>query len=185
MNPRAHSTGALARLVGGAALLAVAITGVTVSSTSAADGGARVKKIVMRDECEPVSFNAAVGAGTCVGDGKVTFQELLASLPAGGSKKWVFKPAKTTEKSGTVLHVVNRGGETHSFTEVSAFGTGIVPPLNAALPPDTEPAVPVPGDPLFIPAGGTGDTPALSPGVHMFQCLIHPWMRSVVTIKSK
>ncbi|MFM2077990.1 MAG: hypothetical protein RJA49_1880 [Actinomycetota bacterium] len=185
MNTRHHSSRALARLIGGAVLLAVAVTGVTVTSTSAEDGGARVKKVVIRDQCDAASFNAAIGPGTCVGDGKVTFDAFVAALSTGGHRKWAFKPSMTTEKAGTMLHVVNRGGETHSFTEVSAFGAGIVPFLNAALPPGTPPAVPVPGDPLFIPAGGTADTPALSPGVHMFECLIHPWMRSVVTVKSK
>jgi hypothetical protein len=71
------------------------------------------------------------------------------------------------------------GGETHTFTEVVNFGTGIVPLLNAALPAGTPPAQPI-GDPRFVPAGGSLDLGTLAPGTHRFECLIHPWMRVTV-----
>lgn len=59
------------------------------------------------------------------------------------------------------------------------FGAGFVPALNAALPPGTPPAEPI-GDLGFIAAGETLRLRGLSAGTHRFECLIHPWMRTVV-----
>jgi hypothetical protein len=77
------------------------------------------------------------------------------------------------------LRADNRGGEVHTFTEVVNFGGGIVDELNAALPPDTPPAVPI-GSLRFIPAGAQSELPVLAAGTHLFECLIHPWMRTTV-----
>ena len=55
---------------------------------------------------------------------------------------------------------------------------GIVPALNAALPPGTPAARPL-GSLNFIAAGETLEIGALAPGEHRFECLIHPWMRLV------
>jgi hypothetical protein len=53
-----------------------------------------------------------------------------------------------------------------------------VPALNAALPPGTPAARPL-GSLNFLAAGETLEIGALAPGVHRFECLIHPWMRLV------
>ena len=138
------------------------------------------------DECEPSSFNAAIGPGTCVGDGEVTFAEFLEELNPedGGHEDWFFEDADIEE--GETLVAINEGGETHTFTEVVSFGTGIVPDLDAALPPGTLPAVLAePLGPTFVPAGGTRTLTGLSVGAHKFQCLIHPWMRSVVEVEGE
>jgi hypothetical protein len=67
---------------------------------------------------------------------------------------------------------------------VTRFGGGIVDVLNQ-LSGNTTPAVPCPNqDPHFVPAGGTVGPLELAPGKHMFQCLIHPWMRTVVTVRN-
>ena len=81
-------------------------------------------------------------------------------------------------KSGEHLTLTNTGGEDHTFTEVANFGTGFVPPLNASLPVGTPPAAPV-GPLHLLGAGDTLDLGQLSPGTHLFECLIHPWMRTV------
>jgi hypothetical protein len=141
------------------------------------------RDILLQDRCHPVTFNAVQPPipGGCVGDGNVTFQELLASANPhdGGHRGWRFSREETDLKRGQRLVVTNVGGEVHSFTEVVSFGAGIVPPLNAALPPGTRDAKPVPGDQHFL-LQGQGLDLTLSPGRHLFQCLIHPWMRSVV-----
>jgi len=172
-------------LLGSLAIAAVAAVGATalVSGTSSAGpkGGAQVR---MLDECDPVSFAAAGVA--CVGHGDVTIQEVGASVAAtGGHPEWKFKDSKVSLKAGTSLLIQNRGGETHSFTEVSAFGTGIVPQLNNPAFQGADPAVPV--DPTtvgasFVDPGKSTTIVGLAPGTHMFQCLIHPWMRAVVTV---
>ena len=141
------------------------------------------RTVFVMDRCEPDSFDAAVEPGTCVRNGGVTFDKFVRRLnPAdGGHNAWRFGPPQFTLRPGQTIVATNTGGETHSFTEVVDFGAGIVPPLNAALPPGTPPAQPVPGDPRFLAAGESVQLGALSTGTHRFECLIHPWMRSVVT----
>jgi hypothetical protein len=156
-------------------LAAVAIP----SAASARD----MRDIRMEDRCDPVTFSAVFPPipGGCVGDGDVTFQELLDSANPhdGGHGAWRFSREETDLKPGQRLVVSNVGGEVHSFTKVLRFGAGVVPPLNEALPPGTPAAVPAPGDPLFLDQGAVVDF-TLAKGTHRFQCLIHPWMRSVV-----
>jgi plastocyanin len=93
--------------------------------------------------------------------------------------------------AGDSLTVENRGGETHTFSEVSQFGGGgIVPPLNAILfgtpnPPTFFLPKP-PGQPTnFIPAGGkiTIGPNTLTAGTHLFMCAIHPWMQDTVVVR--
>ena len=141
------------------------------------------RTVFVMDRCEPDSFDAAIGPDTCVRDGGVTFDKFVRTLnPAdGGHNAWRFGPPQFTLRPGQTIVATNTGGETHSFTEGTGFGTGIVPVLNAALPPGTPPALPVPGDPRFLGAGESAQLDALSGGTHLFECLIHPWMRTVVT----
>ena len=80
----------------------------------------------------------------------------------------------------------------HTFTEVTAFGPGCIDFINGALgltgtrPTDAECFGPggifatsgvAPGGPALIVSG-------LAPGTHLFECFVHPWMRSVVTVKA-
>jgi hypothetical protein len=141
------------------------------------------RTVFVMDRCEPDSFDAAVEPGTCVRNGGVTFDKFVRRLNPddGGHNAWRFGPPELTLRSGQTMVATNTGGETHSFTEVFQFGAGVVPELNAALPPGTPPAQPVPGDPMFLGAGESVQLGALSTGTHRFECLIHPWMRSVVT----
>jgi hypothetical protein len=77
----------------------------------------------------------------------------------------------------------NRGGEDHAFTEVAAFGGGCVAPPNAIVGLSPVPECSVPG--LFgtlVEEGDTLDVPAMAPAVHRFQCLIHPWMHTTMTV---
>jgi plastocyanin len=182
MRHHPRSTRALVRLSLTGALLAGTLTA-TTAITSADSGKVEVR---LRDDCEPASFNAALFPGACVGDGDTTFDELLATLtPAiGGHEKWRNKPSSLKVKVGTTLHIVNQGGEQHSFTEVEAFGGGVVEPLNEALPNHGLPLAKWIGDPHFVDAGKSTDVAGLSAGVHRFQCVIHPWMRTTVNVGS-
>lgn len=175
---------ALVRMSLTGALLAGILTAATTAASAVTSADSRSVEVRMRDECEPISFNAALGDGTCVGDGDVTFDELLATLTPsiGGHEKWRNKPTSLKVKVGTTLHIVNQGGEAHSFTEVVAFGGGIVPPLNEALPNHGLPLAEWIGDPHFVDAGSSTDVSGLSVGVHRFMCVIHPWMRTTVNV---
>jgi plastocyanin len=143
--------------------------------------GGDTRKVFVMDRCEPESFDAAVEPGTCVRDGGVTFDKFARRLNPqdGGHNAWRFGPDHLALRSGQTITAINTGGEFHTFTEVAAFGTGFVPELNAALPPGTPPAEPV-GDIGGMAAGDTLEIDGLSPGTHRFECLIHPWMRTVV-----
>ncbi len=164
------------------------------------DGGdeGNFKEIEIQDKCEPESFNAAIGPGTCVGDEDVTFAEFLEELNPddGGHGAWRFHPGETHIDEGEGLVAENEGGEFHTFTEVLAFGGGCIDDLNIPLElspvPECLSLVEVaPG--VFVPEaflttgvdpGGSSTLAGLSVGTHRFQCLIHPWMRLELEVRA-
>jgi hypothetical protein len=183
-------------------LLAAATVGlafaVAPAAALASDGG-----ITVQDRCDPDSFaDAQIECVRPAGDGggAVTFNELISSLIANrANDKWRFKEEKVTLRAGQPLKVtMDRGGEFHTITPVAQFGHGCVPPLNALVFPG-ENAEDVPAvcattlvPHLFDPTGvGTGILPGQSfayPGmpkgaVQRFQCMIHPWMKTTVTVR--
>jgi hypothetical protein len=141
------------------------------------------RNIGILDRCDPASFNEALeDPEACImRNGGVHFDTFLERVNPkdGGHSAWRFSPQQARLRSGQFLRVDNRGGETHTFTEVANFGGGIVPLLNMALPPGTPLAVPI-GDRRFIAAGEQIDLDPLAAGTHLFECLIHPWMRTTV-----
>ena len=148
--------------------------------------------IKAQDDCEPNSFNAAIGPGTCVGDGDTTFNEFIDQLIADKSADgWQFSRTRHKVKAGRDLLVVNEGGEFHTFSEVAVFTGGCVSVLNGLLGLPAAPEC-LPGDAdgtprVFfstgIPPGGKLTVSGLNPGVHRFECLIHPWMHSTITVR--
>ena len=158
-------------------LVAVAFSALAVTLT--ADGGTRTVQV--RDDCDPATFNAAVGDGTCIGGGDTAFGDFIAELQASQSaEKWTFKPSRTDH---TRLVARNRGGETHTFTPVAQFGGGVVDILNhlsnnPVVAPEC--ANPATFGASVVPPGGTSKEIKAKPGDH-FQCCIHPWMRTTVT----
>jgi len=181
-------------------VVAVTVLGVTGVAQAASGSGSGSDRITIRDDCEPTSFNAALGPGVCVRDGGTTFEEFLEELDTlGEAPKWRFNPDETHIDQGEKLMVVNRGGEFHTFTRVQEFGPGCVPLINAALGltadpidecagvefPEDLPVVPPPFVTSGVPSGGMLMVPAsnLKPGLNLFECVIHPWMRSVVEVR--
>jgi len=147
------------------------------------------KKIRLLDDCDPVTFNAVLGDGACVGNGHTTFDEFIAELAATqDAHAWRNQPSQMLLNVGRPTFIENVGGETHTFTPVAGFGGGFVTELNGI----SGNPVPAPeclnfGSIVFIPAGGTEEGPTagssdLSVGSHKFQCCIHPWMRTVVEV---
>ena len=152
-----------------------------------------IAQVVALDECDPATFNdpSAAGPEFCrniaVG-AQTTFANLFAEAAAGTpDPNWDFEPDILTVHKGTIVSVVDQGGEPHTFTKVAKFGGGFIPGLNG--PGET--VVPecaggfskvgvaktriLQGSQLII----TG----LSKGKHLFQCCIHPWMRMEVDVK--
>jgi plastocyanin len=146
--------------------------------------------IRLQDNCDPATFNAGLGAGTCAhassGTG-TTLASFNSELQATGKvAAWQMVPATLTVNKNDVLPVVNTGGETHTYTEVEEFGGGIVPALNQAS-----------GNPVEAPEcanAATFDSSVVRSGQTMmhtfddqgtvkYQCCIHPWMRQIVTVR--
>jgi len=137
------------------------------------------------DACDPETFNAALGAGACTRSGGVRFDTFLEQLGQHHSiGAWHFAPTNVTMKLGELLVATNRGGEEHTFTEVEEFGGGVVPILNQ-LSGNTEVAPECAAITLSdrIPPGGTASDEVEETGTELYQCCIHPWMRTTVTAR--
>lgn len=173
----------------------VLATGLVTSPAAGADSGRDddAMRVRMLDNCDATTFNAAFGPGTCVGDGDTPLGRFLAQLGAKGSANgWKFTPRRFHAARGERLRVVNRGGEFHTFTEVAHFGGGCIAPLNAILGltpvPECAPLLPD-GTPVVFAttgaaAGGHLNVTRLRPGIHKFECMIHPWMHSTVVVRA-
>jgi len=183
------------RVVAALSSAGLALGAVLVTAATATAGGGDTQRVRLIDDCEPTSFNAAIGPGTCVGDGDTSFGDFLEQLSDNGlvanesADHWEFKPGEFHIDAGDRLRVVNRGGEFHTFTEVQEFGGGCVPVLNQALGlPDTDVVDECQDPSLFgttgVAAGDTIYVHGLEAGMHKFECLIHPWMRSVVAVRA-
>ena len=149
-----------------------------------------IKKIRLYDNCEPTSFNAAFGDGTCVGSGTTTVNQFIAELTATQTATaWRNQPTYMKLHIGRPTQIENRGGEVHTFTQVAEFGGGLVPDLNnLSGNPIVAPECEDLGTVIFIPAGATLLGPVtgnfqLPLGVHKFQCCIHPWMRTLIQVE--
>jgi len=156
----------------------------------------------MQGPCDPASFNAAVGPGTCIGDGTITFDHFIKELTAAQKVgSWHFDPSNGDLAPGTVLSLENRAGEVHTFTKVKEFGGGFIAflnPLSGTPVPAPECAtatvgglIPKPESPtnIFVEPGETEDGPTAGSSIMPsgttinFQCCVHPWMRTQLTTK--
>jgi len=160
--------------------------------------------VTMRDACDPDSFNAAVGPGTCIAGehGTTPFGLFIGELTSDHiAGAWRFNPLLNASgnvfslvtlhlTAGQQLQIRDLGGETHTFTRVKKFGGGVVPPLNAlsgnpvvapeCLQPESDTNVIVEAG--TSQAGPTAGTSALPEETTNWECCIHPWMRMRVTV---
>jgi len=182
--------------------LALATAGLALAGASAAH--ASYVDIEVQDRCDPVTFDAALGAGACArpaGEGGrvVTVDEFVDRLQRTHEHKaWRLKPERVTIKHGTPLNIaMTRGGERHTVTEVPSFGLGCIGAINALVFPDQDPTafpavcdapltfasgVTVPGGNAIRPGESFSFT-GLAKGMHRFFCAIHPWMKTTVTVR--
>jgi len=138
----------------GKAMLAAAKAEAAAAAESAhTASGTHTKTIRIWDACDPATFNAKVGPGTCQPGhhGQTVFDDFFAEVQldqiAGG---WRFNPMLNTTdgvlklarlelEPGDQLSLQNMGGEVHTFTKVEEFGGGFFAPLNP-LTGNPEPA---------------------------------------------
>jgi len=147
-------------------------------------------QIVALDECDPATFNAAIGPDFCKNvalGASTTFHDLFAEAQAGTPDPgWDFEPDVLHIHKGQPLIVVDQGGEPHTFTEVKRFGGGFINDLN-----NGEETVPecaggfknLDVAKTRILQGSQLQVTGLSKGEHKFECCIHPWMRVTVDVK--
>jgi hypothetical protein len=152
-----------------------------------------VREVELRDDCDPATFDEAIGPGTCIEHSRgrgVTFAEFVDKLNPQdfGHPKWRNRPSHRVIRADDSLEVVVRGGEFHTFTEVDEFGPGCVAFINAALgltdPAPTQAECDSLSATTGVLPGETLTVAGLDPGEHYFMCLIHPWMRTEIDVKS-
>jgi hypothetical protein len=180
----------------------VAIAMIPIAAAVVLVGSSNPMVIRMQGPCDPASFNAAVGPGTCIGNGTITFAHFITQLTnAQKAGAWLFDPSAGSLEPGTVLSLENRAGEVHTFTKVKEFGGGFIPFLNTLsgtpVPaPECATAtvgglIPKPESPsnIFVEAETTEVGPIAGSAIlpsgttTKFQCCIHPWMRTELTTK--
>jgi hypothetical protein len=150
------------------------------SVASADKGGTTDRMVSMMDACDHATFAAQNPPILCTRNGGVTFGDLISQLQAHQSAgAWHNAPSEMDARVGLNLLAVNRGGEVHTFTKVAHFGGGIVPPLNF-LTGNPVPAPECLAERNFVPPGGSDGDDVVREGTSLYQCCIHPWMRTVV-----
>ena len=184
---------------------AAAVASVVVAAAVAfADGGG--ERFRVRDECDPTTFNSGPPTGPGAGiicnpvfDGDQTFAEFIDEVTADKqAEHWSLQPERTTVDRGERTSIESRGGEFHTFTKVAEFGGGILAGLNflsGAGPTRPECgaenalAPPNQVDHIGVPDGKTVPGPSTALGsfkkgeTTKWQCCIHPWMRSTITVR--
>lgn len=147
-------------------------------------------QVVALDECDPATFNAALGADFCKNvtlGAFTTLDNLFAEAAAGHpDPKWDFEPDIIQLKQGGMLRVSDQGGEPHTFTEVAKFGGGFIDGLNggeATIPECSGGFANLKVARTRLLQGSDSQIAGLSKGKHFFQCCIHPWMRVEVDVK--
>lgn len=174
-----------------ASVLCASIVGVA-SFIATAQVNGNDNNIAVMDDCLPgdPAWDPTGGCTLKPHQGDVSAGEFFALLrspltvPANGAlighPSWRNEPSHVTTPAGKRIRVTNTGGRGHTFTEVANFGGGFVGVLNIGLTPAPECA---PNNVVPLAPGATVELTASGPGLHKFQCCIHPWMRATVRVE--
>jgi hypothetical protein len=171
------------RFVVSAGIALVASLSVMVVPVSAAPAPPS-KLILALDACDAVTFNAALGAGTCSRPGMPLNVFLAQVQQLHQAPAWRFAPGSVSVVPNQPVVVKNMGAEAHTFTEVAHFGGGFVPELNQLAGNLTPVAECSPGNPELnlMAAGGSVTETESAPGPTLYMCCIHPWMHAVINV---
>src|SRR5262245_2848386 len=138
------------------------------------------KVVSIFDGCDPATFTQ--NGVSCIRPGGVRFDQFLAQItPTHQPGAWHFAPSQLNVKVGDTFIAVNRGGETHTFTEVEHFGGGFIQALNdlSGNPVEVDECKNLATANVLAP-GQTFVDEADEAGDELYQCCIHPWMRVVI-----
>jgi hypothetical protein len=177
-------------------VLAVGTASLAVAASAGAASGGSVS-IEAQDACDPATFPAGLCARADSSGPRVTFAEVNAAIVKDGAHgAWRFTQSKVKVDPGEpVAAQMGRGGEVHTFTDVTAtgFGLGCVPDINYAvfhtrdvssLCDDVDP---LSGQPIMLATalfpGRTIAADTSTRGTRLYQCLIHPWMTATVAVR--
>lgn len=151
--------------------------------------------IAVMDDCLPgdPAWNPTGGCTLKPHQGDVPFAEfgMLLTSPLAtiggmpflvGHPSWRNEPSHLTVKPGKTVRVTNLGGRGHTFTEVANFGGGFISGLNVGMTPAPE-CISVTNPPIPLAPGATIRLAAGAPGLHKFECCIHPWMRATIRVE--
>ena len=177
------------------ALIVACVTLAAVTLAAAPEKTSTSAQIVALDECDPLTFNAALGNDFCKNVAlaplgfATTLQDLFAKAAAGRPDQgWDFEPDTLKVKEGGTLFVSDQGGEPHTFTEVKQFGGGFIEGLNAGdrvVPECVGGFSTLDVAKTRIIQGSQTQVTGLSKGIHHFQCCIHPWMRTTINTRDE
>jgi hypothetical protein len=106
--------GSFSRLAAvGVAALAAALG--LAGIAAAGHGHHAVARVLVEDDCEPASFNHAIGPHTCVGNGTTTFGEFIGQLQTlKDAPAWRFDPSDLNLLDGRIMAVNVGGSSTRS-----------------------------------------------------------------------
>jgi hypothetical protein len=166
--------------------LALALVAVPLLAGTAQADGPEQRVVELREQCRRARWTTVPCAyGDAEDDGQVSAAEFRAAPAQGGHGAWWIRQRALTLDAGDTVSALNDGGVFHSFTEVAQFGKGCIPDWNAAVGADVDNCDPGESIATGAAPGATVAARSLSVGVHRVRCLIHPWMRTVVTVRAR
>ncbi|WP_157720203.1 cupredoxin domain-containing protein [Friedmanniella luteola] len=164
------------------AALAVAMLPLLVPGAAHADSP-KARVLELRDACDKASWDVEF-PGLCTrSTGSVTLPEFREELADGGDGAWWIRQRAIGLDQGDAIEATNVGGIIHTFTEVDTFGKGCVEEWNKAVTETVDNCDFGKFLGTLVPAGTSSAAQHPAVGVHKFQCLVHPWMRTTVTVK--
>jgi len=164
--------------------LALVLVAMPLLGGTASAGAPHQRVLELRDACDKASWDVEF-PGLCTKNaGSVSLPEFRAALAEGGSGAWWIRQREITLDAGDSIAATDVGGIVHTFTEVQEFGKGCVPEWNTAIKDTVDNCDFGKFLGTLVQPGATNQAQVLPVGVHKFQCLIHPWMRTVVTVRA-
>jgi hypothetical protein len=146
-------------------------------------------RLQVRDQCDPTTFDKAVGPGSCVATPtvgrRVLFQDFVAQVQQNHSARGWFNTLGLVQAvPHSTIDALNTGGEAHTFTRVAKYGGGFVPLINslANTPVEAPECASLPPSEFLGPGQTDHEVLPNTPGLYHYQCCIHPWMKTDVVI---